>query len=182
MRAAQGSFKAPGPVSRRAKRGSHAMRPAHRVMGCATPDSSRDGRRSYNRSCSTSDRCRENNSRRFSIISTWWLGMPFEVFAIVRKLCQLIGLDGVQGVGEGHVAEAVVMAVTFTVRSDMDELGPVAPIVERADEPIGQMLTAGEQSFKGDGASDRSVIKRGQSFAPKATVVRRPGSDRCESR
>ena len=87
--------------------------------------------------------------------------MPFEVFAIVRKLCQLIGLDGVQGVGEGHVAEAVVMAVTFTVRSDMDELGPVAPIVERANEPIGQMLAAGEQSFKGDSASDRSVIKQG---------------------
>ena len=144
------------------------MHPAHRVMGCATPDSSRDGRRSYNRSCSTSDRCRENNSRRFfnNLDLVGW-GMPFEVFAIVRKLCQLIGLDGVQGVGEGHVAEAVVMAVTFTVRSDMDELGPVAPIVERADEPVGQMLAAGEQSFKGDGASDRSVIKKQGNLSPR---------------
>src|SRR4249920_3263801 len=67
-------------------------------------------------------------------------GMPVEVFAIIRKLCQLIGLDGVQGVGEGHVAEAVVMAVTFTVRSGMDQLGPVALIMEPPDEPIGQML------------------------------------------
>src|SRR5262245_1723989 len=85
--------------------------------------------------------------------------MSFEVFAIVRKLCQLIGLDGVQGIGESHVAEAVVMTVTFTVRGDMDELGPVALIVKGPAEPIGQMFAAGEQSFKGDSSSDRSVIE-----------------------
>ena len=94
-------------------------------------------------------------------------GMPFEIFAIVRKLRQLIGLDGVQGVGQRHVAEAVVMAVTFTVRSDMDELGPVALLGERAVEPVGQILTAGEQSFKGDGASDRSVIKKQGNLSPR---------------
>src|SRR5215475_15181681 len=86
--------------------------------------------------------------------------MSFEVLAIVRKFCQLIGLDGVQGIGESHVAEAVVMAVTFTVRGDMDELGPVALIVKGPAEPIGQVLAAGEKSFKGDSASDRSVIEK----------------------
>src|SRR5262245_6277465 len=86
--------------------------------------------------------------------------MPFEVFAVVRKFCQLIGLDSVQGIGESHVAEAVVMAVTFTVRGDMDELRPVGFIVEGTAEPIGQMLATGEQSLKGDSASDRSVIKK----------------------
>src|SRR4030095_7077769 len=94
-------------------------------------------------------------------------GMAFEVFAIVRKLRQLIGLDGVQGVGEGHVAEAVVMAVTFAVRSDMDELGPVARLGERTDEPVGQILTAGDQSFKGDSTSDRSVIKKQGNLSPR---------------
>src|SRR5215475_1078616 len=86
--------------------------------------------------------------------------MSFEVLAIVRKFCQLIGLDGVQGIGESHVAEAVVMAVTFTVRGDVDELGPVGLIVEGPAEPIGQMLATGEQSFKGDSTSDRPVIKK----------------------
>src|SRR4029077_7519705 len=70
--------------------------------------------------------------------------MPFEIFAIVCQLRQLIRLDGVQGVGESHVAEAVVMAVTFTVCSDMDELRPVTRVTKRADEPIGQMLAVGE--------------------------------------
>src|SRR5262245_65108105 len=78
--------------------------------------------------------------------------MSFEVLAIVRKFCQLSGLDSVQGIGESHVAEAVVMAVTLTVRGDMDELRPVGFIVEGSAEPIGQLLAAGEQSFNGDSA------------------------------
>src|SRR5262245_2624691 len=86
--------------------------------------------------------------------------MSFEVFAIVRKLCQLIGLDGVKCIGKSHVAEAVVMAVTFTVGGDMDELGPLAVIVEGPAQPIRQMLAAGEQSFKGNSASDWSVIEK----------------------
>src|SRR4029077_17347923 len=70
--------------------------------------------------------------------------MPFEIFAIVCQLRQLIRLDGVQGVGESHVADAVVMAVIFPVWSDMDDLRPVTLVIERADEPIGQMLAVGE--------------------------------------
>src|SRR5262249_26244954 len=86
--------------------------------------------------------------------------MSFEVLAIVSKLRQLIGLDGVQGIGESNVPEGGVMAVLFPTGGDRDGLGPVALIGEGPAEPIGQMLAAGEKSFKGDSASDRSVIEK----------------------
>ena len=52
------------------------------------------------------------------------------------------------------------MAVAFAVGSNMDKLGTLPLVMERADEPIGQMLAAGEQSFKSDRPSDWSVIKK----------------------
>ena len=85
--------------------------------------------------------------------------MPFEVFSVVGETRELLRFDGVQGVGEGHVAEAVMMAVAFAIGGDMDELRPLTVLVEGADEPIDQVFTAGQQAFESDAAGNRAIVK-----------------------
>ena len=54
---------------------------------------------------------------------------PLQVIAVDRDLRELVLLDVLEGVGQGHVAEAVVVPVGLAVGRDVDELG--APSLPR---------------------------------------------------
>ena len=53
-------------------------------------------------------------------------GMLFKVLAVVGDLCQTIGFNIVQGKGQCHIPEPMVMTVGLTVGSNVDKLGPGA--------------------------------------------------------
>ena len=56
----------------------------------------------------------------------WWI--IFKVFSIIREFCQAIGFDMVQGVGQGHVSEFVVMPIRLAVSGYREDLGPLSEI------------------------------------------------------
>ena len=60
---------------------------------------------------------------------------------------------------EGHVAVPVMMAVAFSVGGDVDELGFAAAVVETLFETANEAFTGVEQTLKGHGARDWSVIE-----------------------
>src|SRR5215510_8417788 len=86
--------------------------------------------------------------------------MPFEIFSVVGEPRELLGFDGVQSVGERHVAEAMMMAVAFAIGGDMDELWPPTVLVESADEPIDQVFAARQQAFESDAAGNGAVVEK----------------------
>ena len=80
-----------------------------------------------------------------------------------------------QGVGQRHVAVAMMMAVGFAVGGDMDELIPVAAVVNALSEPVREAFAAGQQLLEGDRLRDGRVVEeqgdraaRRQVYAGKA--------------
>ena len=61
-------------------------------------------------------------------------------------------LQRVQHPGESHLSVAVVVAVAFAVRGDVDQLSVLPPAFESADQALGESFAAVQQPFKGDGA------------------------------
>src|SRR5260221_1572875 len=55
---------------------------------------------------------------------------------VVGDAGELPLVDVVDGVGEGHVAVAVVVAVRLAVRGDVDELRTLAAVGEGAEETV----------------------------------------------
>ena len=49
--------------------------------------------------------------------------MVGQILAIVGQTGKLIGLDIIQRIGQGHVTVSMMMAVTFAVGGDIDQLG-----------------------------------------------------------
>ena len=64
-----------------------------------------------------------------------------------------------QGVSEGHLPVAMVMAIGFAVGGDVDQLilGPV--IDEGVQEPVGQAFPGAEQVLEGDRLRGRRVVE-----------------------
>ena len=56
----------------------------------------------------------------------------FELFPIVREAREIIGVDVIEGIRQGHVAMPVVVAIGLTVGGDMDQLRPRALLREGA--------------------------------------------------
>jgi hypothetical protein len=83
-----------------------------------------------------------------------------EIFAIVGYLCQVIGFNELETVSQGHVPEALVVAIGFTVRSNVHELGPAPAVVKRADQPLGKGFSALEQTLEGNPSGDRAIIEK----------------------
>ena len=53
----------------------------------------------------------------------------------------------------------MVVAVGLVVGGDVDELRVRAPLGERAEEAVGEVLAAGQEALEGDGARDRTVVE-----------------------
>ena len=94
------------------------------------------------------------------------LGLPsgrefLEEFAVVGEFGLVLVLDPVHGVGEGHLAVAVVVAVAFAVGGDVGELGFVIAggCVEAGDEAAAKVFAAIEEAFEGDGAGAWAVVE-----------------------
>ena len=83
-----------------------------------------------------------------------------EIFAIIGYLCQVIRFNELETVSQGHVPEAMVVAVGFTVRSNVNELGPSSAVVKRTDQPLGKAFSALEQTLEGNPSGDRAIIKK----------------------
>src|SRR3970282_413854 len=60
-----------------------------------------------------------------------------------------------------------MMAVTLTVGGDVHQLRFVALRRERSHKAFGKMFAAGKQPFKGDGAGNRSVVKKQRDSPPR---------------
>ncbi len=75
----------------------------------------------------------------------------------------LLVFDPVHGVGEGHLAVLVVVAVAFAVGGDVGELGGCrdrrARWVEAGEEAVAEVFAAVEEAFEGDGAGGGAVVE-----------------------
>ena len=80
--------------------------------------------------------------------------------SIVGQAGIFVGFDMLQGVGEGHFPEAVVVPVSLPVRGDVGQLGPRATVGKSAHEPGGKILSVGQQFFEGHRLGDRAVVKK----------------------
>ena len=69
--------------------------------------------------------------------------MFLQVLAVICQPSQFIALDVMQGVGQSHFTMPVMMTIRFAVSSDMNQLIPLAPIIEGAHQPVSETLAAG---------------------------------------
>ena len=63
--------------------------------------------------------------------------MLFEVFTIIGQAGEVLRLNVIQGIGQGHFTMAMMMAVRFAVCSDVDQLIPLTPVVKSRHQPAG---------------------------------------------
>jgi hypothetical protein len=85
-----------------------------------------------------------------------------QVVPVDRDLGQAALLDVAQGVGQGHLAEAVMVPVGLAVGGDVDDLGPASlphAAGEGAGEAIGELLAVAEERAEGDVVRDRAVVE-----------------------
>ena len=102
-----------------------------------------------------------------------------EKLAVVRDARQLLLVDVVERVRQGHVAVAMMVAIRLAVGGDVDELRMIAPFAECAEEAMREVLAAREQALEGDGARDRRRRRRRcRSIVPTADCSDTASSDR----
>ncbi len=82
-----------------------------------------------------------------------------EELAVVRDAHVRPRLDHPQRVSERHLAVAMMVAVRLPVRGDVHELRVLSRIVERAEEPVGEVLAAGQELLERHRARDRPVVE-----------------------
>src|ERR1041385_2820650 len=54
----------------------------------------------------------------------------------------------------------MMMPVGFAIGRDVHQLVPLSLIIKGAGQTLGELLAAGEQTFKGDGLRHRAVIEK----------------------
>ena len=90
--------------------------------------------------------------------------MFFEIFPIVGQTRHLLRLHILKGIGQSHVAVALVMPVGLTISGDMNQLGPRTALGEPADQSPGKDLSIGEEVLKGHRPGNRPIIKKQVDF------------------
>jgi len=68
--------------------------------------------------------------------------MFFQVFAVDREFGKVVLLDEMQRVSQRHFTVGMMVAVRFPVGCDMNQLVPLARIVEGASEALRQGFAA----------------------------------------
>ncbi len=92
--------------------------------------------------------------------------VPLQVVAVVRDVSQVVRLNVVEHIGEGHLPVAVMVAVGFPVRGNVDELGPTMGVGESPQEALRQIFTLHKQILKSHRARDRTVVEEKDKGAP----------------
>ena len=77
-------------------------------------------------------------------------GMPLEVLAIVGNHPWMVCFDVMNGIAKRHLTFLVVMAIRFAIGRNVDELRPVARVVERRHQTAGEVLAFLQQVFECD--------------------------------
>ncbi len=94
--------------------------------------------------------------------------VPIEIQPVVDEFGQAFGLDVIQGIGESHFAELVVVAVGFAVRCDVHQFRPGAGLLGKSSEqPFGKLLAVVQNSLEGYGARNRSVVEENIEGLPR---------------
>ena len=75
-------------------------------------------------------------------------GMLLQVRPIVGEACQVVRLNIIQRIGQGHLAKAVVMSIRFSIGRDMHELRSGMLGAKRADEPVSKVLAVGQEALE----------------------------------
>ena len=52
-----------------------------------------------------------------------FIGILLKVLAVIGQLRSIVILDFFQGIGQGHLAEAMVVPIAFPIGSDVHQLG-----------------------------------------------------------
>src|SRR5262245_45487130 len=68
--------------------------------------------------------------------------MLLEVLAIISQFRDIVFLDLLQRVSQRHFTMAMVMPVRLAIRRKMNQLFPIAVVIERTSDPIGKTFTA----------------------------------------
>src|SRR5579871_3969619 len=74
----------------------------------------------------------------FNDLDQVFVGILFQVLAIVRELDGVLFLNLFQRVGKGHFAEVMMVAITFAVGGDMNELVELASAGKSTHQAIGE--------------------------------------------
>ena len=96
----------------------------------------------------------------FSTISTSCAGgCARQVLAVVGQPGEAVRLDVVEGVGERHLAVAVVVAVGLAVGRDVHQLVVLRVRGHGGQQAVGEALAARQQPLEGDRPRDRAVVE-----------------------
>src|SRR5260370_40111254 len=67
-----------------------------------------------------------------------------KVFTVVGDTCQLVALNVVERIGEGHVAVGIMMTIGLAIGGDVNQLRPPAVVIEAAEQAVGKVLPVEE--------------------------------------
>src|SRR6201987_3679547 len=81
-----------------------------------------------------------------------------EKLSVVGKLCQVVGLNMVQSVRQGHLPKVMVVTITFAICGDVHQFRPAALVRESAHHPFCELLAIVQQTLEGNRFRNRSVV------------------------
>src|SRR6185437_760878 len=80
-----------------------------------------------------------------------------EELGVIRKL-RIAFFNQLQGIGQRHLAVAMMVSIALAVGCDVDKLRSLS-FVEATEEALGKGFAAVQQAVEGDGPRDGSVVK-----------------------
>src|SRR6266404_4624472 len=100
-------------------------------------------------------------------------GMLFQIFPEVRELGELVRFDVIEGGGQCHLAEAVMMAVGLAIGGDMHQLRPRPHVLREAGhDSLGKSFSVAQEIFEGHRARNRAIEESMRS--PPTSFQERP--------
>ena len=91
----------------------------------------------------------------------------FKKLPVIGEGGNALVLDIIEGIGKGHFSKPVVMSVTFSIGSDMGQLGLIRGCIENLCDTVGKAFPVIEQSLESYRLRNASVVKK-QGNAPPA--------------
>ncbi len=83
-----------------------------------------------------------------------------KILTVICQLREVVTLNMMQCICEGHFALLVMVAVGLTIGGDVNDLGPRARIRERGQKPSSEVFSFFEQVLEGDGLRNGAIIKK----------------------
>src|ERR1700730_5898309 len=79
---------------------------------------------------------------------------------VIGEFRQLVVFDTLQRVRQRHFTKAMMVTITFPIRSDMRKLWPSSSVGKAADQTIRKPLAVIQQAFKGHALRYRPVVEK----------------------